>query len=283
MRRSPFSALIAVCFVLAGCAGQTTAIPEPTTQHSTYAESNYDSTEELMELRQASRLESTPTPKPTHTTESPIPAPVETTTAPTPTSIPTAEPVATTEPPVEQPAQPSSPVVEPTKAESHLTCADIGWDVPSSNPNYRTYLDANGNGVACESEKSAPAPVAPIAPVNTAPAYTPPPAPAPVPAGPDMYVAVNTSGGQAQIDACVGPVLYGGNIIAQHDYCGGARFLNLSVGDTVQLSGITNGLYKVSGIAHYPVGSTSYVVPSYYALQTCTGGDIVRLVYLVPA
>jgi hypothetical protein len=36
-----------------------------------------------------------------------------------------------------------------------------------------------------------------------------------------MAVVVKVAGNQSAIDACKGPVLYAGAIIAQHDYCGG--------------------------------------------------------------
>jgi hypothetical protein len=37
-----------------------------------------------------------------------------------------------------------------------LTCAEIGSNVPSTSPNYRSYLDINGDGIACETVTSPP-------------------------------------------------------------------------------------------------------------------------------
>lgn len=97
-----------------------------------------------------------------------------------------------------------------------------------------------------------------------------------------MSVVVNVAGGQAAIDACRGPVLYGGVIIAQHDRCGGTRYYSLGVGSLVTLSGaaVRAGVYRVTAIANNRAGSASYTWPREYMIETCIGGGAVRLWYI---
>lgn len=98
-----------------------------------------------------------------------------------------------------------------------------------------------------------------------------------------LSVVVNPVGGQSVIDRCLGPVLYAGVIIAQHDYCGGTRYYALSVGSLVSLSGtaVRAGIYRVSSIANNRAGSSSFAMPSQYLLETCVGtGGAVRLWYI---
>jgi len=98
-----------------------------------------------------------------------------------------------------------------------------------------------------------------------------------------LSVVVNAVGGQSAIDRCIGPVLYAGVIIAQHDYCRGTRYYALSVGSLVSLSGtaVRPGIYRVSSIANNRAGSSSFAMPSQYLLETCVGsGGAVRLWYI---
>lgn len=97
-----------------------------------------------------------------------------------------------------------------------------------------------------------------------------------------LAVVVNVAGNQAAIDACKGPVLYAGAIIAQHDYCGGTRFYALRVGSLVTLSGaaVRAGTFRVASIANSQVGSSAYTWPSQYMLETCLRSGAVRLWYI---
>lgn len=102
-------------------------------------------------------------------------------------------------------------------------------------------------------------------------------------AGP-FVVTVNTDGGQAEIDACKGPILWQHMLIAQHAKCGGTRFYPLVVGSLVTLAGsaITPGIYRVTSIAETFTGDTTYALPHPYALQTCLTLTDTRLWYLQP-
>lgn len=129
---------------------------------------------------------------------------------------------------------------------------------------------------------SAPAPVSAPAP---APAAAPAaaPAPAPVPAAPavrTIYVA--GAGGQAMVDACIGPIHYTPNdgyslFITEHDFCGGwARFSGIGVGETVSIPGY--GTYTVTARGTVPnPGTTNDVIAVFGGfpraiLQTCIPG-----------
>lgn len=109
------------------------------------------------------------------------------------------------------------------------------------------------------------------------------PASAPVVAQPaSWHVPVVASGGQDQIDRCIGPVHFTplsgyGVYITEHDFCGGwARFSGMSVGETVNLAGF--GTYTVQGVGTVPQGgSTADVVAQFgyhpaVILQTCIPG-----------
>lgn len=87
-------------------------------------------------------------------------------------------------------------------------------------------------------------------------------------------VYVGTYGHQAEIDACMGPVLsdYGtyGISIGQHNDCGGAYVLDIQPGDTIILSGVINGTY-VAGWSQDVLqnGTDASVLGGGLWLQTC--------------
>lgn len=136
-------------------------------------------------------------------------------------------------------------------------------------------------GPAVEVAAPAPAPAAAPAP---APVAAPAPAPAPVsvaaPAVRTIYVA--GSGGQAMVDACIGPIHYTPNdgyslFITEHDFCGGwARFSGIGVGETVSIPGY--GTFTVTGRGQVPnPGTTNDVIAVFGGfpraiLQTCIPG-----------
>ncbi|MDR6413443.1 LysM domain-containing protein [Pseudarthrobacter sulfonivorans] len=129
---------------------------------------------------------------------------------------------------------------------------------------------------------SAPAP----APVAAAPAAAPAPARAAAPAAPaapavrTIYVA--GAGGQAMVDACIGPIHYTPNdgyslFITEHDFCGGwARFSGIAVGETISIPGY--GTYKATARGQVPnPGTTNDVLRVFGGfpraiLQTCIPG-----------
>lgn len=127
-------------------------------------------------------------------------------------------------------------------------------------------------GPAVEVSVPAPAPVA--APAAASPAYIP------APAVRTIYVA--GAGGQAMVDACIGPIHYTPNdgyslFITEHDFCGGwARFSGIGVGETVSIPGY--GTYTVSARGQVPnPGTTNDVIAVFGGfpraiLQTCIPG-----------
>jgi LysM repeat protein len=109
------------------------------------------------------------------------------------------------------------------------------------------------------------------------------PAPAPVKAAPavrTIYVA--GAGGQAMVDACIGPIHYTPNdgyalFITEHDFCGGwARFSGIGVGETVSIPGY--GTYTATARGQVPnPGTTNDVIAVFGGfpraiLQTCIPG-----------
>lgn len=130
--------------------------------------------------------------------------------------------------------------------------------------------------VAATVQAGAPAPAA-------APATPPAAAPAFVPAAPavrTIYVA--GAGGQALVDACIGPIHYTPNdgyslFITEHDFCGGwGRFSGIGVGETVSIPGY--GTYTVTARGQVPnPGTTNDVIAVFGGfpraiLQTCIPG-----------
>ncbi|RAX47152.1 peptidoglycan-binding protein [Arthrobacter sp. AQ5-06] len=108
-------------------------------------------------------------------------------------------------------------------------------------------------------------------------------APAPVQAAPavrTIYVA--GAGGQAMVDACIGPIHYTPNdgyslFITEHDFCGGwARFSGIGVGETVSIPGY--GTYTATARGQVPnPGTTNDVIAVFggfprAVLQTCIPG-----------
>ncbi|QHK20026.1 LysM peptidoglycan-binding domain-containing protein [Pseudarthrobacter psychrotolerans] len=128
-------------------------------------------------------------------------------------------------------------------------------------------------------EVSAPAPAP--APVAYSPAFVPEPAPVQAaPAVRTIYVA--GAGGQAMVDACIGPIHFTPNdgyslFITEHDFCGGwARFSGIGVGETVSIPGY--GTYTATARGQVPnPGTTNDVVAVFggfprAVLQTCIPG-----------
>ncbi len=131
-------------------------------------------------------------------------------------------------------------------------------------------------------EVSAPAPAPAWAPpVAASPSYVP--APAPVQAAPAVRtIHVAGAGGQAMVDACIGPIHYTPNdgyalFITEHDFCGGwARFSGIGVGETVSIPGY--GTYTATARGQVPnPGTTNDVIAVFGGfpraiLQTCIPG-----------
>ena len=135
-------------------------------------------------------------------------------------------------------------------------------------------------GPAVEVSAPAPAP-APAAPAAAPPAYSP--APAPVQAAPAVRtISIAGAGGQAMVDACIGPIHYTPNdgyslFITEHDFCGGwARFSGIGVGETVSIPGY--GTYTATARGQVPnPGTTNDVIRVFggfprASLQTCIPG-----------
>ncbi|HEY9355498.1 MAG TPA: LysM domain-containing protein [Arthrobacter sp.] len=127
---------------------------------------------------------------------------------------------------------------------------------------------------------AAPAPAYVPAQAAAAPA---PAAPAPVQAAPavrTIYVA--GAGGQAMVDACIGPIHFTPNdgyslFITEHDFCGGwARFSGIAVGETISIPGY--GTYTATARGQVPnPGTTNDVIRVFGGfpraiLQTCIPG-----------
>jgi hypothetical protein len=174
--------------------------------------------------------------------------------ATTPT-VPSAAPT----PSVQAPTQTVAPAAAVSKPATTTRTSKPATTTPTSKP-------------ATTTTKAAPAKTTAKKPPSTASA-----------AGP-FVVTVNTDGGQAEIDACNGPILWQHMLIAQHAKCGGTRFYPLVVGSLVTLAGsaITPGIYRVTSIAETFTGDTTYALPHPYALQTCLTLTDTRLWYLQP-
>ncbi|TLM74609.1 LysM domain-containing protein [Pseudarthrobacter sp. NamB4] len=136
---------------------------------------------------------------------------------------------------------------------------------------------------------AAPAAASPAPAPASAPAAAPVPAPAPIPAPAPVQAApavrtiyVAGAGGQAMVDACIGPIHYTPNdgyslFITEHDFCGGwARFSGIGVGETVSIPGY--GTYTVTARGQVPnPGTTNDVIAVFggfprAVLQTCIPG-----------
>jgi LysM repeat protein len=129
---------------------------------------------------------------------------------------------------------------------------------------------------------SGPAVAAPAA----VPAAAPAPAaaaPAPVQAAPAVRtIHVAGAGGQAMVDACIGPIHFTPNdgyslFITEHDFCGGwARFSGIVVGETISIPGY--GTYTATARGQVPnPGTTNDVIAVFGGfpraiLQTCIPG-----------
>jgi LysM repeat protein len=129
-------------------------------------------------------------------------------------------------------------------------------------------------------------------PAVAAPAAAPAAASAPAAAAPatafvqaapavrTIYVA--GAGGQAMIDACIGPIHFTPNdgyslFITEHDFCGGwARFSGIAVGETISIPGY--GTYTATARGQVPnPGTTNDVIAVFggfprAVLQTCIPG-----------
>ena len=134
---------------------------------------------------------------------------------------------------------------------------------------------------------AAPAAAAPAAVPVAAPAPAPAPVAAPAPALVPAAPAVRTiyvagAGGQAMVDACIGPIHYTPGdayslFITEHDFCGGwARFSGIGVGETVSIPGY--GTYTVTARGQVPNPGTTNDVLNVFGgfpraiLQTCIPG-----------
>lgn len=109
----------------------------------------------------------------------------------------------------------------------------------------------------------------------------------PLPDPVDMTVNVAMTGFQEAIDRCAGPVLSRyetGDVIGEHNHCGGAPVLSLKVGDTVDVKGVINGSYVVSSTKVVPkVVSIDVLDFAPLYLQTCYfNSPTMRLVGLTP-
>lgn len=97
-----------------------------------------------------------PTPSPSPTTKSPSPTP--TTTSPTPTPTPEPEPTSEAPAPAPEPAQPGrqeeapAPAPEPEVFYKNCAAARAAGAAPiyRGQPGYRSKLDADGDGIACD-------------------------------------------------------------------------------------------------------------------------------------
>lgn len=114
------------------------------------------------------------------------------------------------------------------------------------------------------------------------------PAPAPAAAAPAQAApAVRTiyvagAGGQAMVDACIGPIHFTPNdgyslFITEHDFCGGwARFSGIAVGETISIPGY--GTYTATARGQVPNPGTTNDVKAVFGgfpkavLQTCIPG-----------
>ena len=129
-------------------------------------------------------------------------------------------------------------------------------------------------------------------PAVAAPAAVPAAAPAPetavaaavpvqaAPAVRTIYVA--GAGGQAMVDACIGPIHFTPNdgyslFITEHDFCGGwARFSGIAVGESISIPGY--GTYTATARGQVPnPGTTNDVIAVFGGfpraiLQTCIPG-----------
>ena len=226
-----------------------------------------------------------------------------------PADVPPAAPPAAETPPEAAPAPPAEPAPAPEPAPA-APAADpnlytvvpgdtVGAIAARFGVDMNAMLAANGlssfsiivpgqtlvltgpavaGPVAAPVQAGAPAPAAAAAPA-------PPPAAAPafVPAAPavrTIYVA--GAGGQAMVDACIGPIHYTPNdgyslFITEHDFCGGwGRFSGIGVGETVSIPGY--GTYTVTARGQVPnPGTTNDVIAVFGGfpraiLQTCIPG-----------
>ena len=99
-------------------------------------------------------------------------------------------------------------------------------------------------------------------------------------------ITVNITGKQAAIDMCNGPVYvdYGqyGQVITEHNHCGGDYVLALNEGDHINITGYGAGNYKVVGSIDVAQGTKADVLnPDTLYLQTCYyNSNTMRLVAL---
>ncbi len=226
------------------------------------------------------------------------PSSIEPTTAQVPAPAEAAAPAAPAGVPA--PPAPQPPPAPPGDANFHTVVPGdtVGGIAGKYGLDTDTVLAANGLGVYSiivpgQTLKlsgpavavSAPTPAPAQAPAAAAPAAAPPavPAPAPVQAAPavrTIYVA--GAGGQAMVDACIGPIHYTPNdgyslFITEHDFCGGwARFSGIGVGEAVSVPGY--GTYTATARGQVPnPGTTNDVIAVFGGfpraiLQTCIPG-----------
>ncbi len=75
-----------------------------------------------------------------------------------------------------------------------------------------------------------------------------------------------------------------GELIAEHNNCGGTQWYVLKVGSLVTLAGktIIPGQYRVSAVIDYPARTDTWAKPHPYDLQTCLSATMIRLWYMLP-
>jgi LysM repeat protein len=206
------------------------------------------------------------------------------------------------EPAPAEPAPPPAPEPAPAPADQNLYTVVPGDTVGSIAARHgvdtNAMLAANGLGpysiivpgqtlVLTGPPVAAPAAAAPAAVPVAAPAPAPAPVAAPAPALVPAAPAVRTiyvagAGGQAMVDACIGPIHYTPGdayslFITEHDFCGGwARFSGIGVGETVSIPGY--GTYTVTARGQVPNPGTTNDVLNVFGgfpraiLQTCIPG-----------
>jgi len=198
--------------------------------------------------------------------------------------------------PAEAPASAPAPAPDPARAGDANRYTVVPGDTVSGiaarfGVDMNAMLAANGLGaysIIVPGQTlvlSGPAVAAPeAAPAATAPGTAAPAAaPAPVQAAPavrTIYVA--GAGGQAMVDACIGPIHFTPNdgyslFITEHDFCGGwARFSGIAVGESISIPGY--GTYTATARGQVPnPGTTNDVIAVFGGfpraiLQTCIPG-----------
>ena len=181
--------------------------------------------------------------------------------------------------PAEAPASAPAPAPDPAPAGDTNRYTVVPGDTVSGiaarfGVDMNAMLAANGLGaysIIVPGQSlvlTGPAVAAPTAPGQAAPAVR------------TIYVA--GAGGQAMVDACIGPIHFTPNdgyslFITEHDFCGGwARFSGIAVGETISIPGY--GTYTATARGQVPNPGTTNDVKAVFGgfpraiLQTCIPG-----------